>query len=104
MSPTPPAPADPAAAPEPPAPSPSDSRQGRLDAEFEHRRERALAMGGAAKLARRRAQGVLNARERIGHLFDAGSFIESGLCGRSAVPEDIVRSPGDGNVAGGGRR
>jgi acetyl-CoA carboxylase carboxyltransferase component len=100
MSPTPPAPADLAAAPETPAPSPSDSRQGRLDAEFEHRRERALAMGGAAKLERRRAQGVLNARERIGHLFDAGSFIESGLFATSAVPQDSERSPGDGKIAG----
>ena len=103
MSPTPPAPADLAAAPEAPAPSPSDSRQGRLDAEFEHRRERALAMGGAAKLERRRAQGVLNARERIGHLFDAGSFIESGLFATSAVPQDSERSPGDGKIAGFGR-
>jgi acetyl-CoA carboxylase carboxyltransferase component len=103
MSPTPPAPADLAAAPETPAPSPSDSRQGRLDAEFEHRRERALAMGGAAKLERRRAQGVLNARERIGHLFDAGSFIESGLFATSAVPQDSERSPGDGKIAGFGR-
>ena len=103
MSPTPPAPADLAAAPETPAPSPSDSRQGRLDAEFEHRRERALAMGGAAKLDRRRAQGVLNARERIGHLFDAGSFIESGLFATSAVPQDSERSPGDGKIAGFGR-
>jgi acetyl-CoA carboxylase carboxyltransferase component len=103
MSPTPPAPADLAAAPETPAPSPSDSRQGRLDAEFEHRRERALAMGGAAKLERRRAQGVLNARERIGHLFDAGSFIESGLFATSAMPQDSERSPGDGKIAGFGR-
>ena len=103
MSPTPPAPADLAAAPETPAPSPSDSRQGRLDAEFEHRRERALAMGGAVKLERRRAQGVLNARERIGHLFDAGSFIESGLFATSAVPQDSERSPGDGKIAGFGR-
>lgn len=103
MSPAPPAPADLAAAPETPAPSPSDSRQGRLDAEFEHRRERALAMGGAAKLDRRRAQGVLNARERIGHLFDAGSFIESGLFATSAVPQDSERSPGDGKIAGFGR-
>lgn len=103
MSPTPPAPADLAAAPETPAPSPSDSRQGRLDAEFEHRRERALAMGGPAKLERRRAQGVLNARERIAQLFDAGSFIETGLFATSAVPQDSERSPGDGKVAGFGK-
>ena len=32
----------------------------------------ALAMGGEAKLARRRASGQLNARERIAQLLDAG--------------------------------
>jgi acetyl-CoA carboxylase carboxyltransferase component len=38
----------------------------------------ALAMGGPEKLAKRKAKGHLNARERIDYLIDAGSFIESG--------------------------
>jgi acetyl-CoA carboxylase carboxyltransferase component len=39
------------------------------------RRARALAMGGPEKLAQRKAQGMLNARERLDRLFDAGTFI-----------------------------
>lgn len=38
--------------------------------EFQERTERALAMGGPEKLAQRKAQGVLNARERIDLLLD----------------------------------
>ncbi len=38
----------------------------------------ALAMGGEEKLARRKAEGLLNARERIEDLIDPGSFAESG--------------------------
>jgi acetyl-CoA carboxylase carboxyltransferase component len=68
--------------------------------EFERRRERALAMGGAAKLEQRRAAGWLNARERIARLCDPGTFIESGLFGTSAHPEQAERSPADGKIAG----
>ena len=46
----------------------------------------ARAMGGPEKLARRKAAGVLNARERIEYLLDAGTFIESGLFGASTRP------------------
>jgi acetyl-CoA carboxylase carboxyltransferase component len=67
------------------------------------RRAQALAMGGPDKLAQRRAQGVLNARERVNRLFDAGSFIESGLYAVSARPEDKADTPADGKVAGFGR-
>ena len=51
--------------------------------EYEKRRAKALAMGGAEKLARRKAAGVLNARERVGLLLDPGTFLESGLFGAS---------------------
>jgi acetyl-CoA carboxylase carboxyltransferase component len=51
----------------------------RLDAEYEERRRKAMAMGGPEKLARRREAGVLNARERVDYLCDPGSFLESGL-------------------------
>jgi acetyl-CoA carboxylase carboxyltransferase component len=72
--------------------------------EFEERHNKALAMGGAAKLEKRRAAGVLNARERIEHLLDQGSFIESGLFGTSAVYEaDREKTPADGKVAGFGQ-
>jgi methylmalonyl-CoA decarboxylase subunit alpha len=67
-------------------------------------KEKALAMGGPEKLARRHEQGILNARERINALFDPDSFIESGLFGASATrPEDRDRSAADGKIAGFGR-
>lgn len=78
-------------------------RADRMRADYEARRQRALAMGGPAKLARRREQGVLDARERIERLFDPGTFIESGLFATSAVPEDRDRSPADGKIAGFGK-
>jgi acetyl-CoA carboxylase carboxyltransferase component len=71
-----------------------------LEAEFEARRQAAVAMGGAAKLAARRRPGVLDARERLDLLLDPGSFLESGLFATSLVPEDRDRTPCDGKVAG----
>jgi acetyl-CoA carboxylase carboxyltransferase component len=71
--------------------------------ELEARRQRALAMGGEKKLAERRAQGLLNARERLDRLFDAGTFIESGMFAASNRPEDKATTPADGKVAGYGR-
>jgi len=72
--------------------------------ELEQKRKKALAMGGAKKLEKRRQQGVLNARERIAALLDKDSFIESGLLGTSAVyPEDAEKTPADGKLAGYGR-
>ena len=53
--------------------------------EYETRLAHALAMGGAGKLARRNAAGIMNARERIAYLCDEGSFIESGLFGTSST-------------------
>ncbi|HVZ46821.1 MAG TPA: carboxyl transferase domain-containing protein [Ramlibacter sp.] len=63
----------------------------------------ALAMGGEDKLARRRAEGVLDARERLDRLLDAGSFVEWGMFARGILPEVRDRSPADGKVAGFGR-
>jgi len=79
------------------------ARQTQLDDEYARRHDHAVAMGGEVKLARRREQGVLNARERMDRLFDEGSFIESGLFATSAVPADALKSPADGKVAGFGR-
>jgi len=70
---------------------------------LEQRRRQALAMGGAEKLAKRKAAGLLNARERIEHLFDAGTFVESGLFATSVVADDAARSPADGKIAGFGK-
>ena len=71
--------------------------------ELDARKQRAMAMGGEQKLAERKAQGLLNARERIARLFDPGSFLESGLHGVSSRPEDKETTPADGKVAGYGR-
>ncbi len=60
-------------------------------------------MGGADKLAKRKAEGVLNARERIDYLVDPGSFIESGRYARSHRPEVKHKTPADGKVAGFGK-
>ncbi|MPZ45758.1 MAG: methylmalonyl-CoA carboxyltransferase [Betaproteobacteria bacterium] len=68
--------------------------------DLERRREQALEMGGPERLAKRRATGAPNARERIAYLFDPGTFIESGLLATSAYPQDAGRSPADGKITG----
>jgi acetyl-CoA carboxylase carboxyltransferase component len=68
--------------------------------ELARRRDKALAMGGPDKVAKRKAEGHLNARERIDHLIDPGSFCESGLFATSHRPEVRARTPADGKVAG----
>ena len=67
------------------------------------RRRKALAMGGPAKLAERKKQGQLNARERIAYLVDPDSFLESGLFGTSIRPEVREKTPADGKITGLGR-
>ncbi|MBI3937715.1 MAG: methylmalonyl-CoA carboxyltransferase [Betaproteobacteria bacterium] len=71
--------------------------------ELERRRARALEMGGPEKLAKRRAAGIMNARERIAYLLDSGTFVESGLLATSAYPQDADKTPADGKIAGYGR-
>ncbi len=72
------------------------------------RTSRAKAMGGPKKLALRKREGVMNVRERIDYLFDAGTFRESGLFGVSYLPAMRESTPADGKVTGfgkiGGRR
>lgn len=72
-------------------------------AEHERRKAHALAMGGAERLAKQKAQGRLNARERIERLFDAGTFLEIGMFARSDRREEWDRTPADGKVCGYGR-
>lgn len=71
--------------------------------EFLARRRQVHAMGGERKLATRREQGHLNARERIARLCDAGSFTEIGEFAHSARAEDRDRTPADGIVTGFGK-
>jgi len=69
--------------------------------EYERRRAKALAMGGEDKIAKRKARGQLNARERVAALVDAGSFIETGLFGpRASHPEQADETACDGKIAG----
>lgn len=68
--------------------------------ELDARTVAALAMGGEEKLARRRAQGALNARERIDKLVDPESFVESGMFATGMRTEVRDKSPADGKVAG----
>ncbi len=75
----------------------------KLIEELQEKTAEALAMGGAAKLAKRKAEGHLNARERIDYLIDEGSFIESGRYARSIRPEVKHKTPADGKIAGFGR-
>ncbi len=68
--------------------------------EYQNKTAEALGMGGSEKLAKRKAEGVLNARERIDYLIDQGSFIESGRYARSNRPEVKHKTPADGKIAG----
>ncbi|HAH09990.1 MAG TPA: methylmalonyl-CoA carboxyltransferase [Alphaproteobacteria bacterium] len=68
--------------------------------EFERRKAQALSMGSPKRLAERQAQGILNARERVDRLLDAGSFHEAGLFATSIRPEMRDKTPGDGVVCG----
>jgi len=71
-----------------------------LTEELKRKTAEALAMGGAEKLAKRKAEGHLNARERIDYLIDQESFIESGRFARSHRPEVKAKTPADGKVTG----
>lgn len=72
-------------------------------AEHERRTRHALEMGGAERIARHRAFGRLDARQRIDLLFDPGTFVEIGRFARSERREDWDRTPADGKVTGYGR-
>jgi acetyl-CoA carboxylase carboxyltransferase component len=64
------------------------------------RRSAARAMGGEERLARHRASGKLDARARIDHLLDEGSFRELGtLVGSPDDPADAVVT-GSGSIDG----
>jgi acetyl-CoA carboxylase carboxyltransferase component len=68
----------------------SEDWQGVLD-DLERRRAASRSMGGEVRLGKHRAAGKLDARARIGHLLDPGSFEEIGtLAGGDDAPADAV--------------
>ncbi|CAJ1496157.1 acyl-CoA carboxylase subunit beta [[Mycobacterium] burgundiense] len=69
-------------------------------ADLERRRERSRAMGGPDRLAAHRGAGKLDARTRIRHLLDPGSFQELGtLAGGEVAADGIVVGSGEVNGA-----
>ncbi len=71
--------------------------------DLEVRRRAATAMGGPERLARQHEGGRLDARARIEHLLDAGSFREIGLHAGSLGRGVSPIAPADGFIAGHGR-
>jgi acetyl-CoA carboxylase carboxyltransferase component len=63
------------------------------------RRAESQAMGGEERLAKHRAAGKLDARARMAHLLDPGSFREIGTLVGGAVPADAFVA-GTGTIAG----
>ena len=68
--------------------------------DLSERRVAARAMGGEERLAKHRAGGKLDARARIDHLLDPGSFQEFGtLVGGEGLPADAIVT-GSGRIDG----
>lgn len=63
-------------------------------------RAQAAAMGGPEKLQKRRDLGLLNARERIEHFVDPGTFLEVGQLGVSIFNDFKNKTPADGKIVG----
>ena len=77
----------------------SESWDGAI-ADLEKRRAASRAMGGEERLAKHRGQGKLDARARIDHLLDPGSFLELGtLVGGEEAPADAIVM-GSGRIDG----
>ena len=69
-------------------------------AELARRQQKALNMGGEAKISKQHGLGRLTARERIAQLLDKNSFYEVGQLAVSALPEARDKTPADGKVCG----
>src|SRR5437763_9120643 len=77
-----------------------------LAEDLRSRRERIKLGGGAEKIAAQHAQEKLTARERIGLLIDAGTFVELGIHGRPHFSQramDGREAPADGVITGYGK-
>ena len=68
--------------------------------DLKSRRKKNLAMGGEEKVAKQHQRGKLTARERIGLLFDAGTFVELGQLAQAR--DGSADTPADGVVTGHG--
>ncbi|RPH94175.1 acyl-CoA carboxylase subunit beta [candidate division KSB1 bacterium] len=68
--------------------------------ELERRRKKIWEMGGASRVEKQHASGKLTARERVGLLFDPGTFQELGLFVTAPDDPDGVTYPSDGVVVG----
>jgi acetyl-CoA carboxylase carboxyltransferase component len=79
---------------------PGEITKAEATAELRRRRALALAMGGPERLERLRAQGKLNARERVAALVDGESFIEFGRLAISDRLEIGERAPADASITG----
>ncbi|MBC7421035.1 MAG: acyl-CoA carboxylase subunit beta [Bdellovibrio sp.] len=83
----------------------TEMMQKKID-ELEKRNEKALAGGGADKLAKHKQGGRLTARERVEVLMDPGSFVEMDrfVTHRSTnFGMEKTKTPGDGIITGYGR-
>src|ERR1700749_4895108 len=70
---------------------------------LEARRAEARQMGGTARLSRQRERGKLDARARLGLLFDGGAFQEIGLLATHLGKIDADKPvPADGVICGTG--
>jgi propionyl-CoA carboxylase beta chain len=71
--------------------------------QLKHKREEALAGGGAARVESQHKKGKLTARERLHFLMDDGSFQEIGMLVTHRSTDfgmDTEKYPGDGVVTG----
>ncbi len=74
-----------------------------INQDLQARRAKVLKMGKPETLAKMKKAGLLNARERLDYLFDAGSFVESGMLATAARHEVRNKAPADGKIAGYGK-
>ena len=68
---------------------------------LQRRRDEALIAGGTERIEKRRAKGLLSARERLTAFFDGGNFIEFGMHAHHACTNfglEKRRMPGDGVI------
>src|SRR3954469_23539462 len=68
--------------------------------ELDRRRAHARSMGGPERVERHRSRGKLDARQRLGQLFDPGTFVEIGAFVGTIPPPGQPDAPADGLVAG----
>ena len=77
-----------------------------LTAELQERKQRNQQMGGEEAIAKQHGRNKLTARERVGLLFDPGSFVESGILAHQhsmhTTTSEPEKTPADGVITGEG--